>query len=244
MPQTVDALVTPGAKEPFERRTIERRDPRPEGRRDRHPVRRHLPLRHPPGARRVGRGDLPDGARPRDRRRRHARSAPRSRKYKVGDRVGVGCFVDSCRECENCQAGEEQYCLKGEVADLQRHRSTTARPTYGGYSHADRRRRELRARASPRASRSTRRAAALRRHHAPTRRCNHWGAGPGKKVAIVGMGGLGHMGVKIAAAMGAEVTVLSQTAVEGGGRPKLGADHYYATSDDGDVQGARAAAST
>ena len=165
MTQTVDALVTTGPKEPFERTTVERRDPRAARRADRHQVRRHLPLRHPPGPRGVGRGHLPDGPRPRDRRRRLARSAPSVTKYAVGDRVGVGCLVDSCRECENCQAGLEQYCLKGEV------------PTYNGDGIRRRAhlRRLLAARSSstrttslahPRGPRPRRgRAAAVRGHH-------------------------------------------------------------------------------
>ena len=141
-------------------------------------------------------------------------------KYAVGDRVGVGCFVDSCRECENCKAGDEQYCLKGEVADLQRQglrrrahlrrllavRSSSTRTTCW---------------ASPTASTLDVAAPLLCAGITLYSPLNHWGAGPGKKVAIVGLGGLGHMGVKIAAAMGAEVTVLSPDDVEGGGRQAL-----------------------
>ena len=88
-------------------RAVHHRAPRagPARRADRHPLLRRLPLRHPPGARRVGRLDLPDGAGPRDRRPRRRRSARRSRSFKVGDTRGVGCFVDSCRDCAPCQRG-------------------------------------------------------------------------------------------------------------------------------------------
>ena len=186
---------------PFEPTTIERRDLGPARRPDRHQVRRHLPLRHPHRPRRVGPSQLPD-RRPATRSPASSpRSAPRSRKHAVGDRVGVGCIVDSCRECEHCLAGEEQYCLKGNVGTYGGV-GRDGEPTDGGYSDAHRRRRGLRRCASPRASSSTwpRRCCAPASPSTP--RCKHWNAGPGKKVAIVGLGGLGHMGVKIAHAHG------------------------------------------
>ncbi len=130
-------------------------------------------------------------------------------RFSVGDRVGVGCLVDSCRECANCRAGEEQYCMKGDSPDLQRHRPRR-QDHLRRLQHAHRRRRELRV-AHPGQDRpGRRRAAAVRRHH-PLLPAATRGRGPGKKVAIVGMGGLGHIGVKIAHALGAEVSVLSQS---------------------------------
>ncbi len=157
-------------------------------------------------------------------------------KFAVGDRVGVGCMVDSCRECENCRAGLEQYRTGGNVMTYngvgKRRRADLRRLLREG-----RRRRELRPR-HPRGHRAGRgRAAAVRRHHhvLPARR---WNAGPGKKVAVVGMGGLGHMAVKLAHALGAEVTVLSQSLRKKDDGLKLGADHYYATSDPATFGGA------
>lgn len=150
-------------------------------------------------------------------------------KYKVGDRVGVGCMVDSCGECENCRQGEEQYCLNGMTptyAGVDKY----GEPTQGGYSThivvvedfvvkiPDNI--ELDAAAPLLCAGIT--------TFSPL---NRWEAGPGKKVAIVGMGGLGHMAVKIASAMGAEVTVLSQTLNKQEDGLNFGAKDYYATND-------------
>ncbi len=150
-------------------------------------------------------------------------------RHRVGDRVGVGCMVNSCRECANCRNGDEQYCLNGMVATYGAvDRDGTI--TQGGYSTSvvvdadfvvsvpdgiDF------AAAAPLLCAGITTYSPLRR----------WGAGAGKKVAIVGLGGLGHMAVKIAAALGAEVTVLSQSLKKQEDGLRLGADHYYATSD-------------
>ncbi|MER7794223.1 NAD(P)-dependent alcohol dehydrogenase [Streptomyces sp. NPDC097640] len=151
-------------------------------------------------------------------------------KYAVGDRVGVGCFVDSCRECENCLAGEEQFCLKGEVATYNG-KGYDGSPTYGGYSThivVD----ENYAVRIPDGLSLDVAAPLLCAGITLYSPLDHWNAGPGKKVAIVGLGGLGHMGVKIAHAMGAEVTVLSQSLRKKDDGLRLGADHFYATSDE------------
>jgi uncharacterized zinc-type alcohol dehydrogenase-like protein len=151
-------------------------------------------------------------------------------KHKVGDRVGVGCMVNSCKECVNCQKGEEQYCLKGNVGTYGAvDRDGTI--TQGGYStHVVVTEDfvvnipegiELDVAAPLLCAGIT--------TYSPLR---HWGAGPGKNVAVVGLGGLGHMAVKQAHAMGAEVTVLSQSLKKQEDGLKLGADHYYATSDE------------
>ncbi len=153
-------------------------------------------------------------------------------KHKVGDHVGVGCMVDSCRECENCKAGEEQFCLKGNVGTYNAqdyHHDNTW--TDGGYSthivvDEDF---VLRIPDSIPLEQAAPLLCAGITLYSPL---NHWNAGPGKKVAIVGMGGLGHVGVKIAHAMGAEVTVLSQSLSKQDDGKDFGADHYYATSDD------------
>ncbi|MCW8377764.1 NAD(P)-dependent alcohol dehydrogenase [Streptomyces justiciae] len=151
-------------------------------------------------------------------------------KYAVGDRVGVGCLVDSCRECDNCKAGLEQYCTGGSVPTYNGV-GKDGEPTYGGYSEKVVVDENFVVRIPDGLSLDE--AAPLLcagiTTYSPLR---HWNAGPGKKVAILGMGGLGHMGVKIAHALGAEVTVLSQTLRKKDDGLKLGADHYYATSDE------------
>jgi uncharacterized zinc-type alcohol dehydrogenase-like protein len=151
-------------------------------------------------------------------------------KYQVGDRVGVGCMVDSCRECENCRAGQEQYCLNGNVGTYNAI-GKDGRPTDGGYSTHIVVDQDFVLGIPEGISLDV--AAPLLcagiTLYSPLR---HWGAGPGRRVAIVGLGGLGHMGVKIAHALGAEVTVLSQTLSKKADGLRLGADHYYATSDD------------
>ncbi|MFI0156554.1 NAD(P)-dependent alcohol dehydrogenase [Streptomyces lydicus] len=152
-------------------------------------------------------------------------------RYTAGDRVGVGCFVDSCRECENCRAGLEQYCT-GDLGNVGTYNATgrDGEPTYGGYSThvvVD----ENYALRIPETIPLDAAAPLLCAGITLYSPLAHWQAGPGKKVAVVGLGGLGHMGVKIAAAMGAEVTVLSQSLRKKDDGLRLGADHYYATSD-------------
>jgi alcohol dehydrogenase (NADP+) len=151
-------------------------------------------------------------------------------KFAPGDRVGVGCMVNSCRECENCLAGNEQYCLAGNTqTNCSVDRDGTI--THGGYSdhvvvdqdfvvHIPD---DL-----PLDAAAPLLCAGITTY-SPLR---HWSAGPGKHVGIVGLGGLGHMAVKIAKAMGAEVTVLSQSLRKQQDGLKLGADDYYATSDE------------
>ncbi|WP_328358014.1 NAD(P)-dependent alcohol dehydrogenase [Streptomyces sp. NBC_00445] len=151
-------------------------------------------------------------------------------KYAVGDRVGVGCMVDSCRECENCQAGLEQYCTGGGMIGTYNAVDKDGEPTYGGYSQqivVD----ENYVVRIPEGLSLDEAAPLLCAGITTYSPLKHWNAGPGKKVAILGMGGLGHMGVKIAHALGAEVTVLSQSLRKKDDGLKLGADHYYATSD-------------
>ncbi|MFD9327484.1 NAD(P)-dependent alcohol dehydrogenase [Streptomyces sp. NPDC060065] len=150
-------------------------------------------------------------------------------KFQVGDRAGVGCLVDSCRECENCKAGLEQYCLKGNIQTYNGI-GVDGTPTYGGYSThivVD----ENYTLRIPEGISLDEAAPLLCAGITTYSPLKHWNAGPGKKVAVLGMGGLGHMGVKIAHALGAEVTVLSQSLRKKDDGLRLGADHYYATSD-------------
>ena len=149
-------------------------------------------------------------------------------KYAVGDRVGVGCMVDSCRECVNCEAGEEQYCLAGNVGTYGS--LVDGEVTQGGYSQAivvD----EAFVLGIPEGIGLDAAAPLLCAGITLYSPLKHWGAGPGKRVAIIGLGGLGHMGVKIAHALGAEVSVLSQSLKKQEDGLRLGADHFFATSD-------------
>jgi alcohol dehydrogenase (NADP+) len=154
---------------------------------------------------------------------------PEVRRHRVGDRVGVGCMVNSCRECATCRNGDEQYCERGMVptyAGTDRDGTTTQ----GGYSthvvvDADF---VLSVPDGIDPAAAAPLLCAGITTYAPLRR---WGAGPGRKVAVVGLGGLGHMAVKIAHALGAEVTVLSQSLKKQEDGLRLGADAYHATSD-------------
>ena len=150
-------------------------------------------------------------------------------RHAVGDRVGVGCMVDSCRECVNCRAGQEQYCLNGNTGTYAAV-GKDGQITQGGYSTHIVVTEDFVVRIPDGLELDV--AAPLLcagiTTYSPLR---HWGAGPGRKVAVVGLGGLGHMAVKLAHAMGAEVTVLSQTLKKQDDGLRLGADHYYSTSD-------------
>ncbi|WP_020662975.1 NAD(P)-dependent alcohol dehydrogenase [Amycolatopsis benzoatilytica] len=155
-------------------------------------------------------------------------------KYQVGDRVGVGCMVDSCGECEYCRAGSEQFCVKGNVQTYNGV-GFDGENTYGGYSQQIVVKDAFVCRIPEGIDLDI--AAPLLcagiTTYSPLRR---WGAGPGKKVAVVGLGGLGHMAVKLAVAMGAEVTVLSQSLKKQEDGLRLGAKDYYATSDESTFQ--------
>ncbi len=151
-------------------------------------------------------------------------------KHKVGDRVGVGCMVNSCRECENCKAGMENYCLNGNVGTYAS-KDVDGSITQGGYATSVVVNDDFVLRVPE--SISYEAAAPLLCAGITTYSpLAHWNAGPGKRVAVVGMGGLGHMAVKIAVAMGADVTVLSQTLSKQEDGLRFGAKDYYATSDE------------
>lgn len=151
-------------------------------------------------------------------------------KFRVGDHVGVGCFVDSCRRCESCTEGQEQYCLEGMTLTYNGMERDGTSPTQGGYSTkivVD----ENYILNLPKNLALDATAPLLCAGITLYSPLKHWHAGPGKKVAIVGMGGLGHMGVKIAHAMGADVTVLSHSLKKEVDGKRFGANHFYATSD-------------
>ena len=155
---------------------------------------------------------------------------PQVSKYKVGDRVGVGCVVDSCRTCDNSKAGDEQYCTGGGMVGTYNAVGRDGLPTYGGYSGSIVVDEDYVLRVPDALSLDA--AAPLLcagvTTYSPLR---HWNVGPGTRLGVIGLGGLGHMAVKLGVAMGAEVTVLSQSLKKMEDGLRLGATHYHATSD-------------
>ena len=152
-------------------------------------------------------------------------------KFKVGDLIGVGVFVDSCRKCDNCKAGLQQYCAESMTGTYNGYERDGKTVAMGGYSNYF----------------------VINEDYAVTIPANlplegvapllcagitlyspikHWKVGPGKKVAVMGLGGLGHMGVKFAVAMGAEVTVLSHSPSKEKDALAMGAHHFVSTRDE------------
>ena len=151
-------------------------------------------------------------------------------RWKVGDVVGVGVFVDSCRSCEACRAGEEQYCERAVSWTYNSTEQDGRTPTYGGYS----------TRITVDEAYVVRMPAALPLERAAPLLCagittdsplRHFGVRAGDPIAIVGLGGLGHVAVRIAKAMGAHVTVLSHSPGKRDDARRLGADEFLATAD-------------
>ncbi|MCX6551162.1 MAG: NAD(P)-dependent alcohol dehydrogenase, partial [Acidobacteria bacterium] len=151
-------------------------------------------------------------------------------RYKPGDRVGVGCFVDSCRTCAPCKAGLDQYCEEGVAFTYNGKERDGVTVTQGGYSERIVVNEDyvLRIPANLPLDAAAPLLCAGITVYSPLR---HWHAGPGKKVAVVGLGGLGHMAVKFAHALGAHVTVLSQSLRKEADARRMGADEVQATSD-------------
>ncbi len=151
-------------------------------------------------------------------------------KFKVGDIAGIGCFVDSCGECEYCVAGNDHWCLDNSAYTYNGMERDGVTPTYGGYSKQ----------IVVKADYALHIPANLDRAGAAPLLCagvttfsplRHWNAGPGKKVAVMGLGGLGHMAVKIAVAMGADVTVMSHSESKRDDALGMGAHNFVVTSD-------------
>ena len=152
-------------------------------------------------------------------------------KFKVGEKIGVGVFVDSCRTCENCKQGLQQYCLEGMTGtynQLERDGKTVAMGGYSNYFVIN----EDYAVHIPENLPLEGVAPLLCAGITLYSPIKHWNVGPGKKVAVMGLGGLGHMGVKFAVAMGAEVTVLSHSPHKKDDALAMGAHHFVATNDD------------
>ena len=150
-------------------------------------------------------------------------------KFKVGETAGVGCFVDSCRHCPSCLAGLEQYCDTGMIGTYNGI-DKEGRTTYGGYSNqivVDENYTLHISDKLPLSGVAPLLCAGITTY-SPLR---EWKVGKGHKIGIVGLGGLGHMAVKLAASMGAEVTVLSTSESKRADAEKLGAHHFVVTSD-------------
>jgi uncharacterized zinc-type alcohol dehydrogenase-like protein len=156
-------------------------------------------------------------------------------KFAVGDLIGVGVFIDSCRNCDSCNQGLEQYCLTGMTPTYNGLERDGVTPTMGGYSDGyviD----ENYAVKIPAGLDLAGVAPLLCAGITLYSPLKHWKAGPGKKVAVMGLGGLGHMGVKFAHALGAEVTVLSHSPSKEADARSLGADHFVVTTDAAQMQ--------
>ena len=157
---------------------------------------------------------------------------PAVTKFKVGDRIGVGVFVDSCRKCPPCLKGLQQYCIEGMTGTYNQLERDGKTPAMGGYSNV----------------------MVINEDYAVSIPDNlpldgvapllcagitlyspikHWNVGPGKKVAVMGLGGLGHMGVKFAAALGADVTVFSHSPAKEADAKAMGAHHFVSTKEEG-----------
>jgi uncharacterized zinc-type alcohol dehydrogenase-like protein len=155
---------------------------------------------------------------------------PKVTKFSPGDRIGVGVFIDSCRTCENCQAGQQQYCLNGMTGTYNEYERDGKTVALGGYSNKfviDQDYAVMIPEPLDMAGVAPLLCAGITLY-SPLR---HWGAGPGKKVGVMGLGGLGHMGVKFAAAMGAEVTVFSHSESKRADALRMGAQHFVVTKD-------------
>ena len=151
-------------------------------------------------------------------------------KFKVGDLAAVGCLVDSCRTCNHCQRGLEQFCMGGSVFTYNGQDKHLGGMTYGGYSERvvvdEAFTLKVPANLDPAAA-----SPLLCAGITTWSPLVHWKAGPGKKVGIVGLGGLGHMGVKFSRALGATTVVITTTAAKAADAKRLGADEVIVSTD-------------
>ena len=150
------------------------------------------------------------------------------KKFRVGDRIGVGVFIDSCRKCSNCTRGLQQYCLEGMTGTYNGYERNTQTIAYGGYSNnfvID----ENYAVTVPTNLEMSGVAPLLCAGITLYSPIRHWKVGPGSKIAVMGLGGLGHMGVKFAAALGAEVTVYSHSSHKEADARNMGATDFVVT---------------
>ena len=150
--------------------------------------------------------------------------------FKVGDMVGVGCMVDSCRHCSSCARGLEQYCLEGAIWTYNGTDRHDGRPTFGGYSErivvSDKFVVTISDKLDPKSA-----APLLCAGITTWSPLRHWKIGKDSKVAVVGLGGLGHMGLKFAKALGADVTLFTRSPGKESEARRLGADHVVLSTD-------------
>src|ERR1700712_4176927 len=158
-------------------------------------------------------------------------------KFKIGDLAGTGCMVDSCRVCDNCQHGLEQYCSNGNTLTYNSLEQDHKTPTYGGYSNTIVVNEDFVLHISEDVDLAAT-APLLCAGITTYSPLKHWKVGKGHKLAVLGLGGLGHMAVKFGVAFGAEVTVLSTSPKKEADAKKLGAHHFLVTSDEAQVKAA------
>jgi uncharacterized zinc-type alcohol dehydrogenase-like protein len=163
---------------------------------------------------------------------------PEVTRFKEGDRVAVGCLVDSCHHCDQCHKGEEQLCREGATETYNGRDRITGEPTYGGYSKHLVVRQEF-VLTVPDALDISKAAPLLCAGITTWSPLKTWNVGPGSRVGVVGLGGLGHMAVKLAAGLGAHVTVLSRSPDKEADAKELGA-HALLVSSDADAMKAAA----
>src|SRR6476660_6839035 len=152
------------------------------------------------------------------------------KKFRVGELAGVGCLVDSCRKCENCKEGLEQYCLNGSSPTYNGLEQDKKTPTYGGYSKMIVADQDFVLKISdklPLQNVAPLLCAGITTY-SPLR---HWNVGNGHKLAVLGLGGLGHMAVKFGVSFGAEVTMLSTSPSKKADAERLGAHKFILTKD-------------
>lgn len=159
-------------------------------------------------------------------------------RFKAGDRVGVGCMVDSCKECHSCHDGLENYCERKSVLTYNDLELDGKTPTFGGYSKniTVNERFVLHIPDNLPLEKAAPLLCAGITTYSPLK---HWNAGPGKSVGVAGLGGLGHMAVKIAHALGAEVSVISRSHSKEADAKSMGATGFIATADAGALENAK-----
>ena len=160
-------------------------------------------------------------------------------RFKEGDTVGVGCMVDSCKHCEPCREGLEQYCENGFTGTYNGPAQQTGENTYGGYSDTIVVREDFVLRVSHPADQLAAVAPLLCAGITTWSPLRHWNVGPGKKVGVVGIGGLGHMGIKLARALGAEVVAFTTSPAKKADALALGAHDVVVSRDKSEMKAHR-----
>jgi len=156
---------------------------------------------------------------------------PQVNRYKVGDHVAVGCLVDSCQACDQCQKGEEQLCREGMTGTYGGHDRITKEPNQGGYSKHLVVREEF-CLSMPAGLDLSKAAPLLCAGITTWSPLKTWNVGAGSRVGVIGLGGLGHMAVKLAVGLGADVTVVSRSAAKEADALALGASRLLVSADE------------